>query len=117
MDQLERGTTKTILTVSVMLATILQVLDSTVANVALPHIQAALSATQDEGAWVLTSYFTASAVMFPLSAWLANGFGSRPVFLMSVAGFIAASLLCGMATSLPALVFFRILQGLSGAAL
>jgi DHA2 family multidrug resistance protein len=100
-----------------MLATIMQVLDSTIANVALPQLQSALSATQDQAAWVLSSYIIAAAVMFPLTGWLANAYGRRKVFLISVVGFIAASALCGMATSLPELVAFRILQGIGGAAL
>src|SRR3954468_24369684 len=100
---------KALLTASIILATIMQVLDSTIANVALPHIQSALSATQDQAAWVLSSYIIAAAVMFPLTGWLANAYGRRKVFLISVTGFIAASALCGLATSLPALVTFRIL--------
>jgi DHA2 family multidrug resistance protein len=106
-----------LLTGSIILATIMQILDATIANVALPHIQSALAATQDQAAWVLTSYIVAAAVMFPLSGWLANAYGRRRIFLLSVAGFIAASMLCGIATSLPELVLFRLLQGIAGAAL
>ena len=113
----DRVANKGLLTASIMLATIMQSLDSTIANVALPHIQSSLAATQDEVAWVLTSYIIAAAVMYPLTGWLANAYGRRMVFLISVIGFIAASALCGIATSLPALVFFRILQGIGGAAL
>lgn len=108
---------KGLLTASVMLATIVQALDATIANVALPHIQSALSATRDQIAWVLTSYIVAAAVMYPLTGWLANAFGRRPVFLASVAGFTLASALCGAAISLPQLVLFRLLQGIAGAAL
>ena len=108
---------KGLITASVMLATIMQALDTTIANVALPHIQANLSATQDEAAWVLTSYIIAAAVMFPLTGWLANRYGRRPVFLTSIVLFVIASALCGAAASLDQLVAFRMLQGLGGAAL
>jgi len=108
---------KGLITAAVMLATIMQALDTTIANVALPHIQANLSATQDEAAWVLTSYIIAAAIMFPLTGWLANKYGRRPIFLISILVFIGASALCGAAASLNQLVFFRMLQGLGGAAL
>jgi MFS transporter, DHA2 family, multidrug resistance protein len=108
---------KGLITASVMLATIMQALDTTIANIALPHIQANLSATQDEAAWVLTSYIIAAAVMFPLTGWLANKYGRRPVFLTSIILFIAASALCGAAANLDQLVAFRMLQGVGGAAL
>ena len=108
---------RTLITVSVMLATIMQALDSTIANVALPHIQSSLAATQDEGAWVLTSYIVAAAVMYPLTGWLANAYGRREVFLISIVLFVVASALCGAAASLPQLVLFRVIQGVGGAAL
>ncbi|HWY63349.1 MAG TPA: DHA2 family efflux MFS transporter permease subunit [Rhizomicrobium sp.] len=108
---------RALITVSVMLATFMQALDSTIANVALPHIQSSLAATQDEGAWVLTSYIVAAAVMFPLTGWLANAYGRREVFLVSITIFVVASALCGAASSLPQLVLFRVMQGLGGAAL
>ena len=108
---------RTLITVSVMLATIMQALDSTIANVALPHIQSTLAATQDEAAWVLTSYIVAAAVMYPLTGWLANAYGRREVFLISIVLFVMASALCGAAASLPQLVLFRVLQGVGGAAL
>src|SRR5471030_3165827 len=106
-----------IITISVMLATIMQALDSTIANVALPHIQSSLAATQDQAVWVLTSYIVAAAVMYPLTGWLANAYGRREVFLVSITVFVAASALCGIATSLNQLVLFRIIQGAGGAAL
>ncbi len=106
-----------LITASVMAATIMQALDSTIANVALPKMQGTLSATQDEMAWVLTSYIVAAAIMIPLTGWLARRFGRKPVFLLSVMGFTLASALCGLATTLPEMVFFRLLQGISGAAL
>src|SRR5581483_10976077 len=106
-----------IITAAVMLATITQTLDATIANVALPHIRGALSATLDEMGWVLTSYIVGSATTISLAGWLANRVGRRKVFLASVALFTFASLLCGMATSLPQLVLFRFLQGMGGGAL
>ncbi len=106
-----------LITASVMAATIMQALDSTIANVALPRMQGTLSATQDQMAWVLTSYIVAAAIMIPLTGWLAQRFGRKPVFLISVVGFTVASALCGIATSLPEIVLFRVLQGISGAAL
>ncbi len=106
-----------LITVSVMAATIMQAIDSTIANVALPKMQGTLSGTQDQMSWVLTSYIIASAIMIPLTGWLAGRFGRKKVFLLSIAGFTMASALCGMATSLPEIVLFRLLQGISGAAL
>src|SRR6267142_3206571 len=105
------------ITASIMLATIMQGVDNTIANVALPHIQGALSASQDQVAWVLTSYIVSAAIMMPLTGWLAGHFGIKYVFLISVAGFTLASALCGSATSLTQLVIYRVLQGICGAAL
>lgn len=106
-----------ILTASVMLATVMQSLDGTIANVALPRMQGTLSATQDEMGWVLTSYIVASAITIPLSGWLANEFGRRKVFLVSIVLFTVTSALCGVAETLPQIVLFRFLQGIGGAAL
>jgi DHA2 family multidrug resistance protein len=106
-----------LITLSVMLASIMQALDNTIANVALPRIQGSLSATQDQMAWVLTSYIVAAAIMTPLSGWLAGQIGRKRVFLWSVAGFTMASALCGLAQSLPEIVAARVLQGMCGAAL
>jgi DHA2 family multidrug resistance protein len=106
-----------IITVSVMLATIMQALDSTIANVALPRMQGTLSATQDEMGWVLTSYIIAAAITIPLTGWLANELGRRKVFLVSIVLFTTASALCGIAQTLPEIVLFRFLQGIGGAAL
>jgi DHA2 family multidrug resistance protein len=105
------------ITVTVVLASVLQTLDNTIANVALPHMQAALSATQDQMAWVLTSYIVAAAIMTPLTGWLAGRFGRKGLFLISVAVFTLTSGLCGIAQSLTQIVLFRFLQGLAGAAL
>jgi MFS transporter, DHA2 family, multidrug resistance protein len=104
-----------LLTLGVMLATIMQILDSTIANVALPHMQTALGATADTVTWVLTSYIVASAIAIPITGWLADRIGSRNLFLWSVAGFVVSSALCGMATSLTEMVLFRVLQGISAA--
>jgi DHA2 family multidrug resistance protein len=100
-----------------MLATIMQAIDTTIANVALPHIQGSLSAAQDQITWVLTSYIVAAAIMTPLTGWLAGAFGIKRVFLISVVGFTAASVLCGLAENLTQIVLFRLLQGVCGAAL
>src|SRR5580658_9810883 len=100
-----------------MLASIMQSLDNTIANVALPRIQGSLSASQDQMGWVLTSYIVAAAIMTPLSGWLAGQIGRKRVFLYSVTGFTVASMFCGLAQSLPQIVLARLLQGLCGAAL
>ena len=106
-----------LITVSIMLATVMQVLDMTIANVALPHMQGNLSATQEQIAWVLTSYIVAAAIMTPPTGFLSARYGRKRVFTWAVAGFILASMLCGASTSLAELVTFRILQGMCGAAL
>ncbi|HJU20105.1 MAG TPA: DHA2 family efflux MFS transporter permease subunit [Stellaceae bacterium] len=108
---------RTAITVSIMAATFMQGVDTTIANVALPHMQGSMSASQDQIAWVVTSYIVAAAIMTPLTGWLAGRFGIRHVFLISVVGFTAASALCGAATSLAQLVIYRLLQGICGAAL
>jgi DHA2 family multidrug resistance protein len=108
---------KGLITISVMLATIMQALDTTIANVALPRVQGTLSATQDEMGWVLTSYIVAAAITIPLTGWLASAFGRRRIFLISIVLFTIASVLCGLATSLAQIVLFRFLQGVGGAAL
>jgi len=105
------------ITVSIMLATIMQALDTTIANVALPHMQGSLSAAQDQISWVLTSYIVAAAVATPLTGWLSDRIGRKRLFLISVAGFTVASLLCGIATSLGEMVMFRLAQGIFGAGL
>ena len=112
-----RSLNRRLITVSVMAATIMQAIDSTIANVALPKMQGTLSATQDQMSWVLTSYIIAAAVTIPLTGWLAGRFGRKKVFLISIVGFTIASALCGTATSLAQIVLYRLLQGMSGAAL
>jgi MFS transporter, DHA2 family, multidrug resistance protein len=111
------GPRRTLIVFSLTAATMMQTLDNTIANVALPRMQGSFSATQDQMAWVLTSYIIAAAIMIPLSGWLAGRIGRRQVFLFSVAGFTIASMLCGLAQSLPQIVAARLLQGVSGAAL
>ena len=105
------------ITVCVILATVMQALDTTIANVALPYMQGSVSATQDQIDWVLTSYIVAAAIMTPPTGFLAGRFGLKRLFLTSVVGFTIASMLCGMAQSLVQIVLFRILQGAFGAAL
>jgi DHA2 family multidrug resistance protein len=104
-------------TLSIMLATIMQALDTTIANVALPHMQGSLQASQDQITWVLTSYIVASAIALPLTGWLCARWGRRKVFIVSIVGFTIASALCGLATSLGGIVAARLLQGVFGAAL
>jgi len=105
------------ITISIMLATVMNSLDTTIANVALPHIQGSVSASADQVTWVLTSYIVSAAIMTPLAGWLADRLGRKKMFLVSIAGFTVASMLCGIATSLPEIVIFRLLQGLAGASL
>lgn len=102
---------------SVMLGTMMHVIDSTIANVVLPTIQGTLGGTRDTISWVLTSYIVATAVMMPATAWLAARFGRKQIFLLGIVGFTVSSILSGMATSLPQIVIFRIIQGSSGALL
>ena len=106
-----------LVTLSVMLATIMQALDTTIANVALPHMQGAMSATQDQISWVLTSYIVAAAIFMPLTGFLSARLGRKRVFMWSVVGFTIASMLCGAAQSLNEMVLFRLLQGVFGACL
>ena len=112
-----RPLNRPMITLSIMLATIMQTLDGTIANVALPHMQGTLSASQDQIAWVLTAYIVAAAIATPLTGWLCDRFGQKNVFLASIAGFTAASVLCGVANSLTEIVAARLLQGIFGAAL
>jgi MFS transporter, DHA2 family, multidrug resistance protein len=106
-----------IVTFSVMLATFMEVLDTTVVNVSIPHIAGNLAATVEEGTWVVTSYLVSNAIVLPMSGWLANYIGRKKLLLSCVAGFTVTSLCCGFANSLNALIFFRVLQGLTGGGL
>jgi DHA2 family multidrug resistance protein len=107
----------TLITVGLVLATMMNSLDITICNVALPHMQGSVSASSDQITWVLTSYIVAVAIMTPLTGWLAGQFGRRMVLRTSILCFIGASVLCGISTTLTELVAFRLIQGLSGAAL
>jgi MFS transporter, DHA2 family, multidrug resistance protein len=106
-----------LIAVSVMFATFMEVLDTTVVNVSLPHIAGSLSATIDEATWVLTSYLVANAIILPMTGWLASRFGRKNLLMASVVGFTSASFLCGLAPTLGSLVFFRVVQGATGGAL
>jgi DHA2 family multidrug resistance protein len=105
------------LMMSIMGAMVMTVLDQTIANVALPHMAGSVSASQDQIAWVLTSYIIAAAIMTPTTSWLADRFGRKAVFMVSIVGFTSASALCGAAQNLDQIVIFRVLQGASGAAM
>lgn len=113
----EYGTRRHLVVAGVMLAALLQTVDLTIVNVALPTIQGNLGATVDEGTWVLTAYVIANVVVIPMTPWLQLRFGRKNYFLASIAGFTIASVLCGMATSLDALILFRVLQGAFGGGL
>lgn len=104
-----------LLTFGIMTASLIQVLDTTIANVAIPHMQSSLGSTPDEISWVLTSYIVAVAVFMPITGWLADRIGSRRLFIGSVAGFVISSMLCGMAQNVTEMVIFRALQGATGA--
>src|SRR2546428_5387560 len=99
--------------VVVLVPTFMEVLDTTIANVALRHIAGGLSAAVTDGEWVITSYLAANAIILPISGWLSIRLGRRNYFLLSILVFTAASAMCGMATSLNMLIFSRILQGLA----
>ncbi|MCB1439778.1 MAG: MFS transporter, partial [Nitratireductor sp.] len=106
-----------LITVSIMLATIMQVLDTTIANVALPSMTGDLAASRDTITWVLTSYIVAAAIMTPVTGWLADRFGRRELFMVAIVGFTIASMACGMSWNLNSMVAFRIMQGMFGAAI
>ena len=106
-----------IVAIAVMFGTFMEVLDTTVVNVSLPHIAATMSATIDEATWVLTSYLVANAIILPMTGWLAATFGRKRLLMMSVTGFTVSSFLCGIAPNLGSLIAFRILQGATGGAL
>ncbi len=116
-DSEQRQINPWIIAISVMLCTFMEVLDTTVVNVSLPHIGGNLSATVDEATWVLTSYLVANAIILPITGWLSFHFGRKRLLMTSVIGFTLASFLCGIAPSLPLLVIFRVIQGACGGAL
>jgi DHA2 family multidrug resistance protein len=108
---------RNLVTIAVLSSAVMEVLDTSVVNVSLPHIAGSLSATTDEATWVLTSYLVANAIILPMSGWLANYFGRKRMLLTVVTGFTVSSLLCGIAPSLPMLILFRVLQGITGGGL
>jgi MFS transporter, DHA2 family, multidrug resistance protein len=111
------GLRRNMVTICAMTATIMQALDTTIANVALPYMQGSLSASQDQINWVLTSYIVAAAIMTAPVGWIANRFGRKRIFIVCSAGFTVASVLCGLAQDINQMVLFRLLQGVFGAAL
>src|SRR3982751_3009829 len=117
MPARERYVNPWIIAITVMLSTFLEVLDTTVVNVSLPHIAGSLSATIEESTWALTSYLVANAIVLPLTGWLAAYFGRKRLLMASVAGFTVASFLCGLAPNLQTLVLFRVIQGATGGAM
>src|SRR5260221_6058876 len=111
------GLRRNMVTICAMTATIMQALDTTIANVALPYMQGTLSASQDQINWVLTSYIVAAAIMTAPVGWIANRFGRKRIFILCSGGFTIASVLCGLAQDINQVVLFRLLQGVFGAAL
>src|ERR1700678_2201859 len=116
-DLVAEGSNRGALTACVILATLIQALDTTIANVALPYMQGSVSASQDQIAWVLTSYIVAAAIMTPPTGYLASRFGLKRLFMVAIGGFTVASMLCGMVQSVTQIVLFRVLQGAFGASL
>jgi DHA2 family multidrug resistance protein len=108
---------RNLVAIAVLSSAVMEVLDTSVVNVSLPHIAGSLSATTDEATWVLTSYLVANAIILPMSGWLAHYFGRKRMLLTVVTGFTVSSLLCGLAPSLPMLILFRVLQGTTGGGL
>jgi DHA2 family multidrug resistance protein len=111
------GTSRVLMSLAVMAATVMQALDTTIVNVALPHMQGDLGATPEQITWVLTSYLVASGIFMPLTGYFTDRLGQKRYLLYSIGGFVISSALCGFATNLPEIVLFRLLQGVFGAAL
>src|SRR5438067_7949282 len=103
-----------IIAISVMLATFMEVLDTSVVNVSLPHIAGSLSASIDEATWTVTSYLVANAIILPMTGWLASAFGRKRLLMLSVVGFTSASFLCGLAPTRGSRIFFRLVPGPRG---
>src|ERR687890_475884 len=116
-DSAQRHVNPWLIAVAVMFATFMEVLDTTVVNVSLPHIASSLSATTEEATWALTSYLVANAIVLPMTGWLASTFGRKRLLMLSTIGFTLSSFLCGAAPNLASLVIFRIIQGATGGAL
>jgi DHA2 family multidrug resistance protein len=117
VDVVETGWRQALIVLGVMLAALLQTLDSTIVNVALPTVQGNLGASIDEGAWVVTAYIIAAVIVIPVTPWLQTRFGRKQYFLVSIAGFTVASLACGLASTIQELIVFRVVQGLFGGGL
>src|SRR3954451_14054648 len=117
MAALPNKSERLMITLAVMSSTLIQVLDTTIVNVALPHMQGALGATSDQISWVLTSYLVSSAIVMPLTGYFVDVLGRKRYLLICITGFVAASALCGISQNLPQIVAFRLLQGVFGAAL
>src|SRR5262245_2871671 len=113
----ERAINPWLIAITVTLATFMELLDTAIANVSLPHIAGGLATSYDEATWVLTSYLVANAIVLPLSAWLSRVFGRKNYYMACVALFTVSSFLCGLAPSLSLLIFFRVLQGIAGGGL
>src|ERR1700677_1012710 len=109
------STRKWVIAFSVMLGTVLEVLDSSIVNVSLPHMQGSFSASVDEIAWVVTSYLVAAGIMIRMTGWIAERFGRKRYFLAAIAMFVVSSALCGVAQTLNQIVLFRLMQGAAGA--
>jgi DHA2 family multidrug resistance protein len=113
----EQGFRKWIITITVIMASLLELIDTTIVNVALPDIMGNLGATLEDAGWLVTGYAVANVIVLPMSGWLGDRFGRKNYFLASILLFTVASYLCGNATSLDELIAFRILQGLAGGGL
>src|SRR3954466_14684572 len=111
MAALPNKSERLMITLAVMSSTLIQVLDTTIVNVALPYMQGELGATSDQISWVLTSYLISSAICMPLTGYFSDLLGRRRFLLVSICGFVVASALCGLATNLAEIVGFRLLQG------
>jgi len=116
-EEAHPGLARWLVAIAVMSSAVMEVLDTSVVNVSLPHIAGSLSATVDEATWVLTSYIVANAIILPITGWLANVIGRKRLLLMVVTGFTVSSMLCGLAPNLPLLILFRVLQGTTGGGL
>src|SRR5213075_1220283 len=110
-EVLPTGSERLMITLAVMSATLIQVLDTTIVNVALPHMEGELGATTDQASWVLTSYLVSSAIVMPLSGYFSDTLGRKRFLLISITGFVIASALCGLSQNLAQIVAFRLLQG------
>ena len=117
LQNLSGETRHVLLVAAVMMAAIIQIVDTTIANIALPHMQGSMSVTQDQVAWVLTSYIMATAITMPLTGWISDRIGRKRLLLLSVGGFTLASMACGASLTLEEIILCRVLQGIFGAAL